>query len=123
MSAAWVTPEVTRVDRGRGHSFAPPSEVLAAIPNLYGTEGVAVSEKQVLLHYFVGGADWYIVELDPETGLAFGWAELLSGCGEWGYISLPELGELVVNSFLRVERDLHWSARPVSEVDRIPVYS
>lgn len=121
MSASWVTPAVTSVDRFRGHTFAPPADVLAAIPNLYGTEDVPTNEKVVVLHYFVGGADWYIVELDPENGLAFGWAEVLSGCGEWGYVSLPELGELLIESMLCVERDLHWSPRPVSEVDRIPV--
>lgn len=109
------------VDRFRGHPFAPPVDVLSTIPNLYGTEDVPIDRKTVVLHYFVGGADWYIVELDPETGIAFGWAELLSGCGEWGYVSLPELGEMLVESLLCVERDLHWRPTPVSEVDRIPV--
>jgi hypothetical protein len=119
MSTALATPEVATVDRRRGHKFVAPAEVLANIPKLYGTEDVPTADKIVHLHYFCGSADWFITELDPETGEAFGWAEILAGCGEWGYVSLPELATLVAGPFV-VERDLHWSPKTIKEVDRIP---
>jgi hypothetical protein len=105
------------VDRKRGHKFYPSTT--EGIPAIMATEDIATADKIVHLHYFVGGADWYITELDPETGEAFGWAEIVSGGGEWGYVFLPELATLEVG-FLVVERDLHWSPKPVKEVDRIP---
>jgi hypothetical protein len=122
MSAVLETPEVATVDRRRGHKFKAPSAVLGAIPPLYGTENIPTAEKIVHLHYFAGNADWYITELDSQTGEAFGWAEVLAGCGEWGYIPLTELATLIVGPIV-VERDLHWSPKPISEIERIPVYS
>lgn len=72
------------------------------------------------LHYFYGSADWYIIEKDtgspddaPEDRgkqfQAFGWAEILPGCGEYGYISIDEITEA------GVEMDLYWEPKPVSE--------
>jgi hypothetical protein len=121
MSAVLETPEVALVDRRRGHKFVAPAAVLEAIPALYGTENIPVAEKVIHLHYFCGSADWYITELDPETGEAFGWAEILSGGGEWGYAYLTELATLISGPLV-VERDLYWTPCKVSEVDRIPVY-
>lgn len=100
----------SELDPRRGHAFYPDAAALADIPPLYGTENVPVSEKVVHLHYFIGGCDWYIVELDPAERLAFGWAELLPGCGEWGYISLAELESVTAGPFDQpVERDLHFT--------------
>ena len=44
-----MTAEIHR--RERGHAFYPPAEVLAGIPPLYGTEGVALADKVICLHY------------------------------------------------------------------------
>lgn len=103
---------VATTDRMRGHRFYPSDEVLANIPGLYETEDIRLDDKVLHLHYFVGGSDWYIAELDPETGEAFGWAQMAPGCGEWGYISLPELAAVQARAFgmvLPVERDLHFT--------------
>jgi len=105
------------VDRKRGHKFYPSNT--DGIPAIMETDGIPLAEKIVHLHYFVGGADWFITELDPATGEAFGWAEIVSGGGEWGYVSLPELATLTVGPLV-VERDLHWSPKPCGEVARIP---
>jgi len=91
---------------------------LAKIPGLYETEEVSIQDKIAHLHFFSGGADWYIFELDKDTGVAFGWAELHPGCGEWGYIDLVELGSVDVG-FPAVERDCWFSPTPISELDKL----
>lgn len=116
-------------DRLRGHSFLPDAATLATIPAIYGTEDTPCAEKIVHLHYFVGACDWYVVELDAETGEAFGYANLGDDQNaEWGYISLAELSTISVPAFrfgdatvrLPVERDLHWTPGPAAAV--IPRY-
>ena len=116
-SGRWgVQPEVNR--QRRGHDFYPPFEQLAEIPALYATENTPTADKIVHLHYFVGACDWYICELDPTEGLAFGWARLGDPMnGEWGYIHLTELEELN-SGLLVVERDLYFA--PKRAADALP---
>ena len=96
--------EVNR--RRRGHIFLT-SDLLRTIPRLYATEDMPLQEKVLHAHYFVGGCDWYVAELDLETGDAFGYADL--DCGEWGYFNLVELEQTVVHGWLVVERGIHFS--------------
>lgn len=119
MNDLFDTEQIRQVDRRRGHKFRPPKAVLRRIPALYATEQVPTPDKTVWLHFFVASADWYVVELDRDTGEAFGWAELLPGGGEWGYTRLPDLGTVLVHGRMPVERDLYWTPRPVLEIDRI----
>lgn len=70
----------------------------------------------VYLHYFNGGADWYITEKDMGDGSsddnqyqAFGVADL-GYDPEMGYISIHEL------LGLGVELDLHWTPIPLKEL-------
>jgi hypothetical protein len=103
----------------RGHDFWPPADVLEAIPALYATEDVAAADKVVHLHYFVGGCDWWVVELDSieRPQLAFGYVCLGDPqLAEWGYIPLDELAEIFRPPLLIVERDLRWTPRPAGEV-------
>lgn len=114
-------PEIQR--RRRGHNFYPPKAVAARIPRLYGTEDVPLADKVIHLHYFTGSCDWWIAELDPETGEAFGFA-CLNGdrdTAEWGYASLPELEAVCVRKPMDlpgafydivVERDCHFYSDP-----------
>jgi hypothetical protein len=120
--------------RERGHTFYPAADELATIPTLYDTETVAAADKVIHLHYFVRDCDWWIAELDPDTGLAFGYACLHGDTttAEWGYIDLTELEGLYQAAqvqtdrngrptrllpHLIVERDLHWTARPAGQAD------
>jgi hypothetical protein len=103
----------------RGHKFFP--ENMAEIPALYSTEEVALRDKIIHLHYFIGDCHWYIAELDPATGLAFGYAILHSDFqdSEWGYSNLFEMEtlRLSLGDFDSViERDLDWTQRKFSEV-------
>ena len=108
----------TQLDRRRGHRFLPPKAARAKIPALYATEDTSAGDTMIHLHYFVGGCDWYIAEADWDTGLAFGWAELAAGCGEWGYVSLAELATLTVGPFV-VERDCYFDPTPARDIARI----
>ena len=74
----------------RCHDFLPDWDNLVAIPLLYETEAVPLDDKIIHLHYFLGGCDWYIAELDDDSWLAFGYADLNDPQNaEWGYVSLP----------------------------------
>jgi hypothetical protein len=84
-----------------------------AIPRSYETDGQG-SRATARLHYFTGGCDWWITELDADTdgegqAQAFGMADIGSG-PEVGYISLVELCES------RAEIDLHWTPATLAEI-------
>jgi len=117
----------------RSHDFWPSADVLEAIPVLYDTESVGERDKIVHLHYFAGGSDWWVVELDPFDRLALGYACLGDPqMAEWGYIPLDELAQMflpprpiidegtpgwtVFVAPIVVERDLHWTPRTAGEV-------
>ncbi len=53
---------------------------------------------------------WLLTEMD-EDGLAFGLADLGFGTPEVGYISLDEIFAVRGPGGLRVERDIHWTAK------------
>lgn len=125
----WTTnPEVLALDGRRGHAFAPPAELAAAIPALYSTEATPAEGKNIWLHYFVAACDWYVAELDPDSGLAFGYANLGDPANaEWGYVDLGELGAveararvsgagLALSLPLVVERDLYWQPCPFGQI-------
>lgn len=95
----------------RGHDFAPR----AGVPALYAQDGKG-KDAVVYEHYFVGSADWYATEYSPETGEAFGWVEILPGCGELGYFSLPELERTLVRGVFPIERELGWTPRTLRSV-------
>ena len=101
----------------RGHDFYPDAAVLATLPPLYATEPVALGDKPIGLHYFAGACDWWVIELDPDSMLSFGYACLGDPlCAEFGYTDLSELCGLRLRSaFPVIERDLHWTPTTVAE--------
>ena len=101
----------------RGHAFYPDAKLAASIPSPYATERVPVADKTIHLHYFAGGADWWIVEYDKATGEAFGYACIGDPAGaEWGWSDLTALEEVQVRGGLVViERDLYWEPKTVRE--------
>jgi len=84
---------------------------IEAMPKTYDTDGQG-GKALARLHYFRGGADWYITERDREREQvqAFGLADLGGGYPESGYISIVEL---VQNG---VELDLHWEPKTLDEI-------
>ena len=88
------------------------AEILKSTPALYATEGQ--EEKTVTAHYFIGGYDAYLLELDPESGEAFGYAGF-NGEVEPGYFSIPDLAKTCVQGFC-VERDIRFKPCNISTI-------
>jgi hypothetical protein len=100
----------------------PTKERLARIPKLYDTEEVPVQGKEIYLHFFLGGSDWFISETDGED-IMFGFCILNNDyeMAEWGYVSLSELRSIKIEGWLEVDCELedHWKVRPAKDVDQI----
>jgi Protein of unknown function (DUF2958) len=60
-----------------------------------------------------GTGTWYLAAYDPETRVAYGAAHLFDY--EMGDISMNELTTFRGRFGLPIERDLHWTPRPLSE--------
>jgi hypothetical protein len=99
---------------------APSKRQLSTLPRLYQTEAVALKDKIIHLHFFIGGCDWFIAEFDGDD-LFFGFTILNQDYqnAEWGYISFGELKSIKVQGWLEIDRDIHWKVRPAKEVDLI----
>ena len=91
-------------------------EIAEGLPRLYEQDGA--EDPIVYVHYFscVSGWDWWLLEFDG-TDEAFG---LVVGYDdELGYFSLKEMVELNRSmGFAVVERDEHFSPKPLSAVRR-----
>lgn len=100
----------------RQHVFY--GEEVRTAPPLYATEDIPKEEKIVVAHFFLHNSEWWIFEVNQDTGIAFGYC-LLGGdtmSAEMGYVSLLELEGLSIDGVGVVERDLGWKPRPFSEV-------
>ncbi len=90
-------------------------KLLHTMPRVYETDGHG-DEATVWLHYFKGGSDWWIKELDigDEQHQAFGYACLNGDTmnAELGYISLLELTRA------GVELDLYWKPCTIGDVKK-----
>jgi len=98
----------------------PSDAELAKLPKFYSTEGVPFKEKLIVMHFFIGGCDWYVTEYSQEEKCFFGFAVLNGDLdnAEWGYFSLEELCSLKV-SFLEVDKDCHWIPKKAIEIEKI----
>lgn len=99
-----VLPDVHR--ERRGHDFYPAFPELAGIPALGRTADVPAPAKTLHIHYTVPDEhyDWYVAELDPATGRAFGWLRAGGPYGEWGEFILGELETFVLPEGGRAHR-------------------
>jgi len=90
------------------------------LPKLYATDDIPLKDKDIILHFFIGSCDWYIVEGDQKEGLFFGYANLGDDmCSEWGYVSLQELKDIKIGGWLEVDKDKFWRVQKASSIDRI----
>jgi len=100
----------------------PTKERMNKIPKLYETEDVPLKEKQVHLHFFIGGCDWYICETNGKD-IMWGFCILNDDyeMAEWGYVSLAELRHIKVGGWLEVdcESEEFWEVRRAIDVDKI----
>ncbi|MFA6090121.1 MAG: DUF2958 domain-containing protein [Candidatus Woesearchaeota archaeon] len=88
-------------------------ELEAKLPALYSQENV--KDPMVLVHYFnpSGQGDWYVIEYHSFSRLCFGLVSLMEE--ELGYFYLDELEEVKGPLELGIERDLHWTPKPLSQ--------
>ncbi len=88
-------------------------EMRKKIPPLYSQEKV----KDPIVHakFFTPDSSWtwYVTEFDGKDTF-FGYVDGI--CAEMGYFSLSELEEVRGPLGLRIERDLFWKPKPLSEV-------
>ena len=98
----------------------PTDETLNQLPGLYDTEFIALPDKLIHFHFFIGkSADWYISEYDG-IDTFFGFCTLGDlTSAEWGLISFQELASIKINGWLEVNNDLCWQVRPALEVETI----
>ncbi|MEM3760699.1 MAG: DUF2958 domain-containing protein [Candidatus Bathyarchaeia archaeon] len=87
-------------------------ELRKKIPPLYSQEGV--KDPIVYAKYFTPDSHWtwYVLEFDGKDTF-FGYVE--GDYSEFGYFSLSELEKIRGPLGLRVERDLYWEPKPLSE--------
>jgi hypothetical protein len=87
-----------------------------SIPPLYAQEAKG---DDVIVHakFFLASFTWFLTELDPEEGTAFGKVEShLCPEGELGYFSILELQELTGPLGMAVERDIHFKPTKLGEI-------
>ena len=86
------------------------------LPALYSQDGKGdAAIVQVKFFNPMGQGTWLATEYDPESRMFFGWAEICPGCGELGYFSLDELESIALPWGLGIERDMHFTPKPLSE--------
>lgn len=61
-----------------------------------------------------GSGTWYLTEFDPKDKIAFGYVTGLA-YDEWGDVYIPELEEILHFGIPRIERDLYFKQKPISE--------
>lgn len=67
---AELFPDSKTYRRRRDHSFVT-FEMATTIPALYVAKSMPGADKTLHAHYLLDGRDWYIADLDQETGRAF----------------------------------------------------
>lgn len=86
--------------------------IIAALPALYTTQHSTDPTVHLKLFAPWGDATWFITEYDGKDTL-YGYA-YINGEGEMGYMSLSELESVTAWFGLKIERDIHFDARPMS---------
>jgi len=85
-------------------------DALKKLPNLYEMDAKPAKAPAVKLFNAYGAGTWFVSEYNPDTGEAFGIADLGMGCPEYGYISVPELESLTMmaGALPMIEVDLYF---------------
>jgi len=92
-----------------------PDEILQIIPPLYSQEnkkGDAIA--YVKLFTPDSNFTWYILEIDEDNDLCFGY--VVAHFNEYGYFTLLELESLRGPLNLKVERDIYFKPTKISEI-------
>jgi len=98
----------------------PKQNKLDTLPRLYQTEHIALPDKTIHAHFFLGTCDWYICEYDGGD-IFWGFACLNGDLfnAEWGLIAYSDLKAIKLNGLYQVEYDEYWDPKPAREVKLI----
>jgi hypothetical protein len=90
-------------------------EIRKKLLPLYATENLPAGDAVAVLKLFTPWTSWtwYCVEFDGEDLL---WGLADGHCKELGYFSLKELQAIRGPLGLTIERDLHWTPKPLKEI-------
>jgi hypothetical protein len=104
---------LARSEAEEAHTLMPEA-IANQIPTLYGQEQRG-EEAIAHLKLFTPWTNWtwYASEYDPEQRICFG--VVVGHEREFGYFSLIELEEIRGPAGLKIERDLHWTPKPLRE--------
>lgn len=114
-----VAPSTVRPRQAPRHHKLLPKAIEKQLPPLYSQDGKDKSDVMVPLKIFnpYGLGTWYLYEYDPVERRFFGLVDLFEP--EYGYVSLDELEAVSVpcgGHNLPLERDCHWTPKPLSEI-------
>jgi len=94
-------------------------ELEKKIPALYATEDIPIKDKVVTAKYFTpwGSYSFFVIEGGHEDDDYIFWG-LVTGLyeDELGYSSLKEMESAVGPYGLKMERDLHFTPKPLSDI-------
>ncbi len=92
-----------------------PKEILAELPDLYGTEEITDPFCKVKLFTPDANWTWYIIELSQDdNSTCYGYVQGLEN--ELGYFLLEEIADVRGALNLPVERDLFFEPTKLSEI-------
>ena len=96
-----------------------PDDLKSQIPKLYSQE--QTKDPIVYAKWFTPWSNWtwYATEGEEQDGdyICFGY--VIGHEREWGYFSLNELKSVTGPMDLKIERDIHFSPKPKSQVSDI----
>lgn len=101
-------------DTSDAHDLIPES-MRAQIPGLYATENESDPIAQIKLFTPDSSWSWFVVEFSPDERLCFGLT--IGHEHELGYFSLDELESARGPLGLKVERDLYFEPKPLSQCE------
>ena len=91
-------------------------EILDRLPNNDDTAELGIDELTVQVKFFnpTGGGTWYVYSYDPDERIGYALCDL--DFPELGAFSMDELESYRGRFGLGIERDMHYSPRPLREV-------
>jgi hypothetical protein len=96
-----------------------PDDLKQQIPKLYSQDGSKDPMVYMKLFQPWGSWSWYITEGEDQDGDYIMFGYVVGFESEWGYSSLNELSSITGPFGLKIERDIHFSAKPASEISDI----
>lgn len=95
-----------------------PKKIIQTIPKIGETDSQELCDVTLHVKFCnpIGSGVWYVSEYNPTTGEFFGYAEIISGQGEWGSFYLDELQNINLPGGFRIERDILFTPKKFKEI-------